>query len=351
MLNHPLFDGLPFLVQPDNVAKYVDDTVHILDRRVYPFKREYVVCRNYEEVAQAITDMVTQSGAPPYVAAYGMVLAAHTVRDKAAAEQIAYLEKAAGTLGSARPTNNTIAYLAQRFLDQAASCIEAGGDAKALLTDLTRQEFIDTYHDSYVMGQMAAGYLKDGDCVLNHCWAETTIVYTMMEAQKQGKKLSAFCCETRPYLQGARLTSDAISELGIPTTVICDNMPAQAMAAGKVDAFISGADRVTMSGHVINKVGTLQAALCAHHFGIPYYCFSHVPDLHAKRAEDVEIEYRNPEETLHCLGNRTATQNVQGYYPAFDVTPPKLVSLIITRKGVFSPYDIASYYSNEAVNQ
>lgn len=346
MLNQELFNGLPFLVKPENVVRYEDNKVAILDRRVYPFKREFVVCSSYQEVAQAIRDMVTQSGAPPYAVAYAMTLAAHTVKDRSCTQQLAYMKDAAKALGTARPTNNTILYLADRMLKKATDTINEGGDLEAAMLEMAEQEYIDSYADSQYMGRIAASLLHDGDCVLNHCWAETTIVYTMLEAIKMGKKITAICSETRPYLQGARLTSDAISETGVPTTVICDNMVAQAMSQGKINAFISGADRVTMSGHVINKVGTMQAALCAHHFDLPYYCFSHKPDFNAKSAKDVEIEYRNPEDSLYCLGMRTATANVSGYYPAFDVTPPSLVSLIITNKGAFSPYDILSYYSD-----
>jgi methylthioribose-1-phosphate isomerase len=172
-------------------------------------------------------------------------------------------------------------------------------------------------------------------------------VYTLYVALQKGLKLTAYCSETRPYLQGARLTADAIADMGIPTTVVTDNMPGFIISKGLVSVFMSGADRVSMSGHVFNKIGTFQIALAAHHYQVPYYAFSSNPDPEAPNPEDVEIEERNPEEVLHCLGARTATPKAKGFYPAFDITPPEFVSAVITHKGVYSPYDLVNYYNTD----
>jgi uncharacterized membrane protein len=173
-----------------------------------------------------------------------------------------------------------------------------------------------------------------------------TIIATILAAQDQGKKLNAYCSETRPYLQGARLTADAISELGVPTVVITDNMPGLVISQGKIDTFFAGTDRVTRSGHVFNKVGTFQIALCCNYYNVPCYAFAHGPDPNSYTEKDVMIEERDPEETLRCLGGRTATENrnVSGYYPAFDVTPPELFTGIITEKGIFKPENITDYF-------
>lgn len=343
MKNDELFEGLPFLVQPDNVARYEDGKVLILDRRDYPFKKEFVVCDSYSDVARAVLDMVTQSGGPFYATAWGMVQAAHRIKGAPTKKQIDVMEDAASVLGTARPTNNSILYLANAMLNVAKETLLKDGDIEAALFDYAKELVIKNYSDSSRLGEYAAHLIHDGDGILNHCWAETSIVYTMIHAKRQGKKIHAYCDETRPYLQGARLTADAISEIGVPTTVICDSMAGYAMRQGLIQCFFSGADRVTRSGHVINKVGTFQAALCAHFYGLPYYAFCHGPDPKAFTDEDVVIEERDPDESLYCLGHRTATANVTGYYPAFDVTPPELVSAIITQKGVYSPYNIEDY--------
>ena len=340
MINDKLFNDLPFLVRPENVARYQDGEVWILDRRIYPFQIEFVVCRTYEAVAQAVKDMVTQSGGPLYATAWGMALAARACRGENAEKQVEYLTRAAQVLGAARPTNNNIFYLTERMLRLDKETIAAGGDAEEASARYTEALFRSNYADSSRLGEHAAKLIKDGDGVLNHCWAETSIVYTMLHTVRQGKKIHAYCSETRPYLQGARLTADAIADTGVPTSVICDNMPGYAMRQGLITCFFSGADRVTRSGHVINKIGTFQAALCAHYYGLPYYAFCHGPDPKAFTDRDVVIEDRDPEESLHCLGNRTATSKVTGYYPAFDVTPPELVSAIITPRGIYSPYNI-----------
>ncbi|MDR1536869.1 MAG: s-methyl-5-thioribose-1-phosphate isomerase [Clostridiales bacterium] len=339
-----IFKDLPFLVQPDNVARFEDNKVFILDRRIYPFERKFVQCDDYQQVAEAIRDMVTQSYGPLYSVSYGMVLAAHSAGNKPSKQQIGIMESAARTLGSARPTNNSIAYQTAFMLNQAKKAISEGLDVKSLMLELVGRLFNEEYAKAYTIGRHAADLLESGYGVLNHCWAETTIVYTMLEAKKQGKDIEAFCDETRPYLQGARLTADAISEIGVPTTVICDNMPGSLMQQGKINIFFSGADRVAMSGHVINKVGTFQAALCADFFGIPYYPFCPAPDKHAKSEKDVAMEERDPNETLYCLKTRTATLGARGLYPAFDVTPPELVKGIITPKGIFPPNEIESFY-------
>jgi methylthioribose-1-phosphate isomerase len=194
------------------------------------------------------------------------------------------------------------------------------------------------------LGRVGASVLKDGDTILTHCWPETTLIYTLMEALSQGKSLKAYTGETRPYLQGARLTAAALRDLGIPVTVITDNMPGFLLSQGKIDVFFAGSDRTTMDGHVINKVGTLQIAICAKEYGVPFYAFAYGPDPQALRPEDVVIEERNPEEVLSLRGIPTAAPGVFGYYPAFDITPPKFITGIITDRGIFPPDKIRDYF-------
>ena len=337
-------DDLPFIFRCENVARYENGEVWILDRRIYPFEVKFVQCKTYEEVARAIEDMVTQSGGPGVAAGYGMAAAARQAASLSADGIRNELDKAARRLINTRPTNNHIRLEVTRMAQAGKDALARGENAEQSILAVIEQQF-QAYHErGLALGKAGADLIQDGDAILNHCWAESGIVYTIYVAKQQGKKITAFCSETRPYLQGARLTADAIGEMGIPTTVITDNMPACLMSKGMISKFFAGADRVTMDGHVINKVGTLQTAICAHHFGIPFFAFCFGPDPKALTPDDVIIEERDPDEVLYCLGKRTATLKAKGYYPAFDVTPPAFVSGLVTQRGVFSPYAIKDYF-------
>ena len=144
-------------------------------------------------------------------------------------------------------------------------------------------------------------------------------------------------------MQGARLTASVAVEIGVPVTLITDNMPGHILSQGKVAAFICAADVITLDGHVVNKIGTFQIALAAHFNGVPFYVVGS-PAAQNPTIDTVEIEERDPNEVLHAMGVRTAKAGVQGYYPAFDITPPQLVSAVVTGKGVFSPYDLEQHF-------
>jgi len=334
----------PFLFRPRNIARYEDGEVLILDRRVFPFKREFVRCPTYEETARAIEDMVTQSAGPMFAAACGMVQAAHAVRHEKAEAQQQAMDTAAERLIHTRATQNMIRDQVRLMQGMIAPALAEGRDLEAVMLAGLQQAFEERDRIGLALGAHAAGMLKDGDAILNHCWAEDGIIYTVYSALQKGLRLSAICSETRPYLQGARLTADALAEMGLPTQVVTDGMPATLMSQDRISVFMSGADRVTMDGHVINKVGTLSHALAAHHFGVPYYPFCFGPDLQAPTPAEVEIEFRDPEEVTHCMAVRTATERATGLYPAFDITPPQFVSAVITDRGVLSPYVLEKYY-------
>jgi methylthioribose-1-phosphate isomerase len=187
--------------------------------------------------------------------------------------------------------------------------------------------------------------------VLTHCWADLYLIDTVSAAQRAGKRLRFFCTETRPYLQGARLTAETLVEMGVDTTLITDSMGAAVMQSGEVDALVTAGDRVTMDGHVVNKIGTLGLAVAACAFNVPFHALVQAPDQQATSAADVPIEYRPGDEVLHTLGRRTASEKVRGLYPAFDVTPPRFVSTIVTDRGPFEPHRIAEYYREGEPNQ
>ncbi|MGW2520699.1 s-methyl-5-thioribose-1-phosphate isomerase [Streptomyces sp. NPDC001617] len=316
--------------------------VDILDRRCFPFERRWVHCTNHEDVAVAIEDMVTQSSGPYFAAGAGLVLAGREA-DRAGTG-LDHVRTAAARLIATRPTNNLIRLMIRAVLPAAEAAAPAGEALGPALERAVLREGDAYLARSRTMGEYAANLIEDGDTILTHCWAESYLTETVAAVLRQGKRIAAFCTETRPYLQGARLTAESLAELGVPTTVITDGMGAHVMVRGLVTKFLTAADRVTLDGHVINKVGTLQLALSAHSFGIPYYPLVQQPDREAPDPSYVALEDRDGDEVLHTLGTRTASHRVKGYYPAFDVTPPKLVGAVVTDRGVFSPYDLASYY-------
>lgn len=337
-------NGLAFMLQYENVAWYENGRVRILDRRIYPTKIEYVVCKRHEEVAQAIADMVTQSGGPYTAAGMGMALAAFEAKDMTEEKMMDYLRKAAYTLSNARPTTaKKMAYVVEGCLKVAKEAIESGNSVDEEIFKHT----LDALNYKYNMIGKTASYLVDmfpnKGTIMTQCFAETIVGLMLKEARNRGKDIRVICPETRPYLQGARLTASVAHDQGFDTTVITDNMPAYTMVSKKVDLFTSAADVISMDGNVVNKVGTFQIALAADYYGIPYFV-SGRPDIQHESVSSVEIEHRDEREVLEAMGKRTAMEGVKGYYPAFDITPPNLVSGVVTDKGIYSPYDLKRYY-------
>ena len=337
-------ENLAFMLQYENVAWYEDGKVRILDRRIYPAKVEFVTCLKHEEVAQAIADMVTQSAGPYLAAGMGMALAAYECRNKTGEEAEQYLEKAADTLSHARPTT------AARMEAITEKCRQVGIEALKKGERMDEAVFLhtlDEINQKYFRLEKTAQYLvelfPDKGTVLTQCFGETIVGMMLKVIRKRGKDMKVMCAETRPYFQGARLTASVAYDQGFDVTVITDNMPAYAMKNGLIDVFTSAADAISCDGYVVNKVGTMQIALVCKYFGIPYFATG-APDLAHPTIDSVQIEMRDPEQVLEAMGIRTAKMGVKGLYPAFDITPPHLVSGIVTNKGVFSPYDIQRYF-------
>ncbi len=343
-------EGLPFLLKFENVARYENGKVIILDRRVYPARIEYVICESYREVAEAIAKMVTQSYGPWAAAAYGMVSAARGVRGLNRDAACRELEQAAQVLAHARPTTSSgMKDHIGRALAAALAAVERGEDVEAA----TLAYVEDWFENRYIRDRQTAAYavslLPERVRILTQCFADTHIAFILLLAQRAGKQLSLFCPETRPYLQGARLTASVARDLEVPVTVITDNMPGYVLSQGLVDVFICAADVVTLDGHVVNKVGTYQIALAAHHSNVPFYV-TRDPSASNPTIATVEIEERNPEEVLYAMGVRTAKEGVAGFYPAFDITPPNLVSAVVTSKGIFSPYNLRETFGGTIPN-
>ena len=336
-------EGLAFLLQYENVAWYDAGEVRILDRRVYPAKTEFVTCRTHGEVAQAIRDMVTQSAGPYTAAAMGMALAAYECREKTEAEQLAFLAAADETISNARPTT------AKRMKLVCDGCLEA---AKLALregrpVDLAiREHAVNANNRRYSKVNEIAKYLVPlipaGGTVMTQCFGETIVGMMLKEAKLAGKQFRLFCPETRPYFQGARLTATVCHDMGFDVTVITDNMPAYVMQQEHVDVFTCAADAICCDGYIANKVGTFQISIAANYLGVPVY-ISGIPDKGHPTVDTVHIEMRNPQDTLEAMGVKTAADGVKGYYPAFDITPPQLITGVVTDLGIYSPYELKKY--------
>ena len=347
--------GLAFMMQYENVAWYDGGEVRILDRRVYPRRVEFVTCRTHREVAQALTDMVTQSTGPFTAAAMGMALAAYEAREIADdAAYLSYLEKAAYTLSHARPT--TVKKM-EKVVERAMARIHrelAQGTGRQDMPQKLLEDAVDRCNESYTRYDRIAEHLADqipqGGTIMTQCFAETIIGTLLRECRKRGNEIRMICPETRPYYQGARLTASLARDMGFDTTVITDNMPAYTMKEKHVDLFTSAADVITMDGYVVNKVGTFQNAIVAKYMGIPYFVTG-APDQGHPTVDTVHIEMRDPNFTLQAMGVRTAAEGVKGYYPAFDITPPHLVSGVVTDLGIYSPYDLHRYFTDGHIDE
>jgi len=339
---------LAFMLKYENVAWYEDGVVRILDRRIYPARIEYVVCRTYEEVIAAIKAMVTQSGGPYLAAGMGMALAARQIDLEGANDFPLRIAKASWEISHARPTT------AEKMAAITEACAKVAIAAKAAGQAPDRAVFehtIGAVDKRYARSAAGAKYLvdqfPDNGTVMTQCFAETIVGMMLRECGERGKTIKVICPETRPYFQGARLTASVVRDMGFDVTVITDNMPGYTMKAKHVDVFTSAADVICMDGHIVNKVGTFQIALAAHYWGIPYFCTGS-PNRQHPTIDTVKIEERDENDVLEAMGVRTAMQGVRGFYPAFDITPPKLCDGIVTDKGIFPPYDLARYYSPQA---
>ena len=337
---------LAWMLQYENIAWYEDGKVSILDRRIYPIEVSKVVCSTHEEVARAIKDMVTQSAGPYVAAAMGMALAAYECRGRSEADQLEYLAGAADTISHARPTTaKRMEKVVETSMDAAREALAGGmSDVSEVLKDNAIEQNNIRYSRIGETGKYMASLFPDSGAVMTQCFAETIVGMMLREARKQGKNVRFFCPETRPYFQGSRLTASVIHDMGFDVTVITDNMPAFVMKQEGIDLFTSAADVICADGHVVNKVGTYQIAIAAKYHGVPYYV-SGAPDKGHPDADSVKIEMRDPSFVLQAMGTQTANRDVKGYYPSFDITPPELVTGVVTDQGIFSPHELDKYKS------
>ena len=338
--------GMPFLLRYENVAWYDSGTVRILDRRVFPSEISFVECSDYREVARAIADMVTQSTGPYTAVGMGMALAAYQARNEKSETQIDFLKKASLELANCRPTaSNRYAQITNRCADIGCACIKEGRDPVNAIFENTIESLNRRYSTMQIVGDYLEALIPEGGAILTQCYGETIIGTLIRAAKRTGKIFRVYCAETRPYLQGARLTSSCFAEAGFSTTLLTDNMIAYALQHENISLFTSAADTITRSGHVANKVGTFQIAILAKYFGIPFYVTG-IPDADKNTGDDIVIEMRDSSQVLNYRGIQSTLPQVGAIYPAFDVTPPHLISGIITDKGVHVPHLLNDYFKD-----
>jgi methylthioribose-1-phosphate isomerase len=327
----------------------------LLDQTRLPGEIVEHACRSLEEVWEAIRALRVR-GAPAIgiAAAYGVVLG---VRDcltgSAAAAAREKVFEASNRLATSRPTAVNLFWAIDRML-RAAATFADDGDGRALAERLLAEARAIHEEDRAAcraIGRQGEKLLADGDGVLTHCNAGGlatseygTALACIFAAHEAGKRLHVYVDETRPLLQGARLTAWELVHAGIETTLICDSMAAQVMREGRVQAVITGADRIARNGDVANKIGTYGLALLAAAHEIPFYVAAptNTIDVSLATGNVIPIEQRPAEEITHASGRPTAPPGIRVYNPAFDVTPATLVRAIVTEQGVLAPSQISS---------
>ena len=326
-----------------------DNQLKMIDQRILPGRFEVLSYTDHVSVARAITDMVVR-GAPAIGAAagFGLALAGFESASTSTESLVADLQAASDTLKASRPTAVNLAWAVDRVLRIAYS-VKGSADELRNAVLVEAQKIAD--EDVEINKRMAAHgatLINDGDTIIHHCntgalatvdWG--TALGVIRTAYEQGKKIHVLVDETRPRLQGARLTAWELEQYGIPYEIISDNTAGYFLKAGKVQKCFVGSDRTAANGDVANKIGTYMLALAAHDNGIPFYPV--VPtstiDLSLAHGDLIPIEERNPQEVLglEFMGERVAPQNAKARNIAFDVTPNRLVTAIVTENGVVYP--------------
>lgn len=323
-------------------VRWKNGVLESVDSTVLPSRLVYIRMRSVEQVCDAIRSMKVR-GAPliGVVGAYGLVLAARKIRTKNRDQASRELRRLADMLLRTRPTGVNLRWAVERVYkasSRARTVEELEGELRREADSILREEL----EAAHRIGSYGAPLIDDDDTVLTHCNAGTlatagygTALAVVRAAVEQGKRVSVIATETRPLLQGSRLTAFELSQEKIPVKIICDSAAAQIMARGIVDKVVVGADRILRTGHVTNKIGTLPIALAAKFYGVPFYVAAPTStvDLETDPSQ-VVIEERDPDEVLYIGRRRLAPRNVGALNPAFDITPPDLVTGIITDRGV-----------------
>lgn len=322
-----------------------NNSVVLIDQTKLPNKLAYVKCKSYQEVADAIKRLVVR-GAPAIgvTAAFGLALAAQQSKAKTLPELMTDLETAFKVLRATRPTAVNLFWALERVMGKAKRG-KSLQEVKNLVLDEALRMSEEDISANRQMGANGAKLLQDGDIVLTHCNAGSlaTVAYgtalgVIRAAKESGKRLSVIATETRPVMQGARLTAFELQHDGIDVSLIPDTAVGHMMARGAIKRVIVGADRVLRTGHVFNKIGTYQVAILANKHKVPFYVAAPLSTFDFEsNPEDVVIEERSVDEVVKVGSKRIAPKKVRVFNPAFDMTPPELITGIITERGVLKP--------------
>lgn len=334
--------------------------LRLLDQTLLPSQLEFRDCRSVEEVWEAIRKLRVR-GAPAIgdAAAMGLVLAMQTGHDRSRGSFAARLKQAADYLRTSRPTAVNLFWAMDRMQACLATRLEQASEGelrRMLLHEALAIEEEDR-QTCRAIGAAGAALIRAGQGVLTHCNAGGlatadygTALAVLFTAREQGKAFHVFADETRPLLQGARLTAWELQQRGIDVTLICDNMAAQVMKEGRINLVITGADRIAANGDSANKIGTYGVAVLAKAHGVPFYIAapSSTFDLTLADGSAIPIEQRDPREITHGFGLQTAPDGIKVYNPAFDVTPASLITGLITEKGIIQPVEEQTIRNNIA---
>lgn len=324
-------------------VKWNGDSVTILDQRLLPLKEEYHTYTEYHDIAEAITSMETR-GAPAIgiTAGMGIALGAKKTVKKDIAEFKEEMKRIFDCFAATRPTAVNLFWTINRM----KKILEDSGSIEEAVLKLEKEALLILEEDiaaNRQMGKNGSKFIQDGDIIMTHCNAGAlatggygTALGVIRAAVEEGKKIEVFACETRPYLQGARLTTWELLQDNIPVTLITDNMSGYFMKNGTIKKIIVGADRIAKNGDTANKIGTYTHSVLAKEHGIPFYIAAPVSTLdpQTETGNDIVIEYRNIEEVAFIKNVQIAPEGIRIINPSFDVTPAENITAIITEKGV-----------------
>jgi methylthioribose-1-phosphate isomerase len=331
--------------------EWTDEGIRMLDQRLLPTEEKYLMLRSYEEVAEAIKKMVVR-GAPAIgvSAAMGLALGASQSVGTSVADLEDDFDYMSQVMAATRPTAVNLFWAIERMRDtlrREKSKTQDPQVIKERLIEEAQSIFREDVEANRALGRFGAELLADGDTVLTHCNAGAlatagdygTALGVIRGAIDAGKRIAVIADETRPFLQGLRLTAWELAKDNIPVTVITDNMAGHVMKSGQVNAVVVGADRIAANGDAANKIGTYMVAVLAREHNIPFYVAAPVStlDLSLPTGDDIPIEQRDPREVTHIKEHQLAPDGIGVQNPAFDVTPNNLIAAIITDRGVARP--------------
>jgi methylthioribose-1-phosphate isomerase len=325
--------------------EWTDQGVRFIDQTKLPTEETYVLCKTHQQVADVITTMVVR-GAPAIgvSAAMGIALGVQNSKAETVGDLKREFDQICDVIGKTRPTAVNLFWAIKRMQEKFERLrVRPIAQIKSELVEESKRMHAEDIAANQAMGRHGATLMPSEGGVLTHCNAGAlatagygTALGVIRAALEAGKKIHVYADETRPFLQGSRLTAWELMKDGIPTTVISDNMAGAIMRQGKIGAIVVGADRIAANGDVANKIGTYTVAVLAKENGIPFYVAAPIStiDMDCPDGSQIPIEQRNPKEVTHIAGKQMTPDGVSIENPAFDVTPAKYVAAIITERGI-----------------